>query len=95
MASMGKISIDLEANTAKFQEGMKRAVGSLEKMKQSISIIKLDAIINLGERAFRAAGRIYDLSASLAAFGSDMTRTAATMGMTSREFQEWRYVAKS
>ena len=94
MASIGKIAIDLEANTARFVDGMNRATKSLDKMKQSISIIKLDAIINLGERAFRAAGRIFNLAESLATFGSDLTRMSKTMGMSIQQFQEWRYVAK-
>ena len=87
--------VELSLNTAKFTSGVEKANKSLGSIQKALSIIKFDAIVNLGRQAMATAEQIYNLAYSLASFGSDMTRTAQTMGMSISQFQQWRYVGKN
>ena len=74
----------------KFGKSIQKVKEDVDKMSGALSLIKWDALVNLGERAFRAGQQIYDLARSTASFGSEMSRLSATWGMSIREFQEWR-----
>jgi len=101
MAGERKLTLELAVDDqgsikiANFRGHVDKTSKSIDSMTKSLSLIKLDAIINLGERAFGAANRVYDLAKSVASFGSDMVRTSQNLGMTIKQFQEWRYVAKA
>jgi hypothetical protein len=67
---------------------------SAKKMGSSLSLIKLDSLINLGERAIQAGKGIYDLSRSVATAGNDIQRMSRNFNMGIEDFQKWSYVAK-
>src|SRR4030042_2130305 len=67
--------------------------GNVEKMSKSLSLIKLDSIINLGTRAFNTAEQVYNLAKNVAASGDEIKRMAGTLGMSTSMFQEFQYVA--
>jgi hypothetical protein len=65
-----------------------------KKMSGSLSLIKWDSIVNLGERALQAGGRFYEFSRSIASSLNDIDRQAKVVGMSTDEFQKWNYAAK-
>jgi len=70
-----------------------KVTNEISKMDKALSIIKWDSIINLGERAYRTGKQIYDMTKNVAAFGDEIMRSARTLGMTTREYQEFGYMA--
>ena len=64
------------------------------EMSKSLGLIKLDSIINLGQRAFQAAERIYSLTRGVADQANAIERNSKTLNMSIESFQKWTYAAK-
>jgi len=67
--------------------------GNVESMSRSLSLIKLDSIINLGQKAFHTAEQVYNLAKNVAASGDEIKRTAGILGMSTTDFQQFQYMA--
>jgi hypothetical protein len=65
-----------------------------EGMSQSLSIIKWDSIVNLGERAFRTGEQIYNMARQTASAINDIERMAKISGLASDTYQKLAYAAK-
>ncbi len=65
-----------------------------KKMSSSLSLIKLDSIVNLGERAFHTAERIYNMGRAVAGAINDIERMSKVAGISSDQFQKMMYAAK-
>jgi hypothetical protein len=90
---ISSLIIELVANTAKFVSGMEKANKSLESTKNALSIIKLDSIINLGERAFAAGERIYGMARNVASSLNEIERMSKLSGLSTDTFQKMAYAA--
>jgi len=90
-----KVNDDGSIVLDKIGKSIQKVEDNTTRMNSSLGVIKLDSLINLGERAFNAGERIYDLAKEVARFGSDLERNAKTLGMNISEYQKWVYVAKS
>ena len=86
--------VELSANTAKFVSGMDKASASLKTVQNSLSFIKYDAIINLGERAFQAGERVYEFARSVASSANEIKRQSEIMGLSTDTYQKLAYAAK-
>jgi len=64
------------------------------KMSSSLGLIKLDSIINLGERAFHTGQQIYNMARNVASSINDIDRMAKISGLSSEQFQKLSYAAK-
>ncbi len=64
------------------------------KMNKALSLVKLDSMINLGERAFHTAEQIYGVAKSAASALNDIDRLSKVAGMSSEQFQKMTYAAK-
>lgn len=96
-----KIIYDFEANSVKLVSEIQKANTSLkgmhkgvEDMKSSLSLIKADSIINLGQRALQAGRQVYDFAKGIASAANDIERNARTLNMSTAEYQRWIYAAK-
>ena len=78
----------------KFTGKLDQAAGSVSRMSSALSLIKYDAIVNLGTRAFEAGQKIYEWGRSMASSLNDLQRESTMLGMTTTKFQELAYVAK-
>jgi hypothetical protein len=67
---------------------------SAKKMSSSLSLIKLDSIINLAERAYRAGDKMYGLAKSMAEAGNEIQKNARVVGMSTEQYQQWMFAAK-
>ncbi len=94
MATAASVIIELSANVARFVSGMDKATESLNGLKKSVATIQYAAMLQLGQAAIRGAEQIYEFGRSMAAFGSNVERTATTLGMSITEFQQLSYSAK-
>jgi hypothetical protein len=86
-----------DAGTAKlqsFSNEITKTSKNVEGMSKSLSIIKWDAIVSLGQKAFQAAEQIYALGKSVASSLNDIQRQAGVLGLSTTSMQEWRYAAK-
>lgn len=75
-------------------EKIRKVENNVRSMSISLGLIKLDSMINLGERAYRAGEQIYSFARSMASMGSDVERTAGVLGMSITEFQQLSFAAK-
>lgn len=73
---------------------VKQAEDQMNKLNQSLRIIKWDSLINLAERAYRAGREIFNLSREVSNLGGEIVRSSKELGISTDEFQKWRYVAK-
>lgn len=67
---------------------------SLGKISSSLSIIKLDSLINLGERAFGVGEKIYGMAKSIASGTNEIERMSKISGLASDTYQKLAYAAK-
>jgi uncharacterized phage infection (PIP) family protein YhgE len=88
-----KITDDGSVVLDKIGGKMKETTGHVEKMSGSLSLIKWDAIVNLGERAYRMGEQVWNAARQTAAWGDDIDRLSKAVGMSTDEFQKWQYVA--
>lgn len=65
-----------------------------QSMNTSLRLIKWDSIVNLGERAFRAAEQVYTFAKSIASAANDIERNSRTLNMSIEDYQRWSYAAK-
>lgn len=96
-----KLMVELVGKVEKFTSDMEKAKRSIESVEQSVKsvdkslkLIKFDAIINLGERAFRAAEQMYNFSKAVASSANDIQRQARIIGITVEVYQQLQYAAK-
>ena len=88
-----KVSDDGSVTLDKIGKNIQGIEQHTEKMNRSLSLIKWDAIINLGERAFQAGKQIYQMAREVAASGDEIERQAKVVNMSTTEYQRWSYVA--
>lgn len=67
---------------------------SVNKMNKSLSLIKWDSVVNLGERVFHTAEQIYDFARTTASAINDIDRLSKVAGMSAEQFQKMQYAAK-
>lgn len=96
-----KLMVELIGKVDKFSADMEKAKKSIESVEKSIDsvsksakVIKLDSLINLGERALRATERMYDFAKSVSSAANDIERQSKLIGVSSEAFQQWQYAAK-
>ena len=96
-----KLMVELVGKVDKFSADMEKAKKSIESVEKSIDsvsksakVIKLDSLINLGERALRATERMYDFAKSVSSAANDIERRADVLGMTTDSFQKMQYAAR-
>jgi len=65
-----------------------------EKMNRSLNLIKLDSLINLGERAFRAGEQVYGMVKRVAEATDEIGRNAKIAGLSTDTYQKLAYAAK-
>lgn len=94
MAVVASLVANLEANVANFTSNMDKAARSVQGLKKDISLIKFDALINLGERAFHAAERMFAFGKSVASSANDIQRQAGIIGVSIEQWQKLTYAAK-
>ena len=87
-------SIVLDKISGKLVDVGVKGQESLGKISSSLSIIKLDSIINLGERAFHTGQQIYNFGKEVASSLNDIDRMSKVMGISTDIFQKLRYAAK-
>jgi len=90
-----KVSDDGSVTLDKIGKNFDQITKSTQSMQNSLNLIKFDSIVNLGERALNAGKQIYSLMENTASLGSELQRNARAMGMTTDEYQQWTYIAKS
>lgn len=83
-------SVVLDKIGSKIQQTGKHVEG----MNQSLSIIKWDSIVNLGERAFRTGEQIYNMARQTASAINDIERMSKISGLASDTYQKLAYAAK-
>jgi hypothetical protein len=83
-------SVVLDKIGSKIQQTGKHVEG----MNQSLSIIKWDSIVNLGERAFRTGEQIYNMARKTASAINDIDRMSKISGLASDTYQKLAYAAK-
>ena len=88
-----KVSDDGSVTLDKIGKNIQGIEQHTEKMNRSLSLIKWDAIINLGERAFQTGKQIYQMAREVAASGDEIERQAKVVNMSTTEYQRWSYVA--
>ena len=93
MASIANLIVELTLNSAKFQTEMERTRKSVDRLKKDLSVIKLDALVNLGARAVSTAKQIYELGKSAASSLNDIERMSGVLNMSTKSFQEWTHAA--
>jgi len=76
-----------------FNRKVNESTDNIKSMAGSLSLIKFDSIINLGQRAFNTAEQVYRLTRTVAASGDEIKRTAGVLGMTTTDFQKFQYMA--
>ena len=100
MAGERKLTLELAVDDqgsikiAHFNEQIKRTSGSVDSMSRSLTLIKWDSIMNLGQRALNAARQMDQLATSVASGLNEIKRMAEISGMSTDEFQAWKYAAK-
>lgn len=87
-------SIVLDKISGKLVDVGVRGQESLGKISSSLSIIKLDSLINLGERAFNTGQRIWDMAKQTASAVNDIQRMSEVTGLASDTYQKLTYAAK-
>lgn len=88
-----KITDDGSVVLDKIGGKMKQTTEHVEKMSGSLSLIKWDSIVNLGERAYRMGTQMFNAARQTAAWGDEIDRLSKAAGMSTDEFQRWQYVA--
>lgn len=89
-----KIVYDYQADCTKLVSELQKARKQITGMSDDMKLIKYDAIVNLGERAFQAGRQIYDFAKSVASAANDIERNAKTLNMSTDSYQKWVYAAK-
>jgi hypothetical protein len=87
-------SIVLDKISGKLVDLGQKSQDSLGKISRSLSLIKLDALINLGERAFHTGEQIFNLGRSAASSLNDIDRLSKVAGISTDDFQKMQYAAK-
>jgi len=75
-------------------QNLKKIETNTQGVGNSLKLIKFDSLINLGERAFHAGERIYQLAKTTASALNDIDRLSKVAGMSSEQFQKMQYAAK-
>jgi hypothetical protein len=87
-------SIVLDKISGKLVDVGVKGQESLGKISSSLSIIKLDSLINLGERAFGVGQKIYGMAKSIASGTNEIERMSKISGLTTDTYQKLAYAAK-
>lgn len=87
-------SIVLDKISGKLVDVGKKGEESLGKITSSLSIIKLDSLINLGERAFHAGEQLYNMGRNIASSTMEIERNAKIAGLSTDIYQKMAYAAK-
>lgn len=67
---------------------------STQQMSGALSLIKWDAIVNLGTRAIQAGEQVYDFAKKIAESAMQIQRQAEIAGMSTEQMQLWSFAAK-
>lgn len=94
MAVLSKLIVNIEANSAKFVTEIEKSRKATESLKSSLSLIKFDALVNLGERAFHVGEQIYQMGKEIAGATNEIQRNAGIMGVSTDLYQKMAYAAK-
>jgi hypothetical protein len=87
-------SIVLDKISGKLVDVGKKGQESLNSIMSSLSIIKLDSLINLGERAFHVGEQIYGMARQAASSTNEIERMAKIAGLSTDIYQKMAYAAK-
>jgi len=87
-------SIVLDKISGKLVDVGVKGQESLGKISSSLSIIKLDSIINLGERAFHTGERIFNMAKQTASAINEIDRMSKISGLASDTYQKLAFAAK-
>jgi len=89
-----KVNDDGSVVLDKISQNLKKIETNTQGVGNSLKLIKFDSLINLGERAFHAGERIYQLAKTTASALNDIDRLSKVAGMSSEQFQKMQYAAK-
>lgn len=87
-------SIVLDKFSGKLTQVGDTAKDSLGKVQSSLNVIKLDSLINLGERAYHAGRQLYEFGRETASILNDIDRLSKVAGISTESFQKLQYAAK-
>jgi len=85
MALLRSLLVSLEANSAKLVTEMQKATNAIDKVKQSLTTIKLDALTSLGERALRVGQQLNQMAqegAAILQIELTFQRLSASIGLS-------------
>jgi hypothetical protein len=89
-----KVNDDGSIVLDKISQKMTQVESHTKQMGSSLGLIRLDSIINLGERAFRTGEQVYSMAKQAASGMSEIKRLAEVAGMNTDQFQKMAYAAK-
>jgi hypothetical protein len=78
----------------KFSGKLAEVPKHVDSMSRSLSLIKYDSIVNLGERALQTGERIYSMARSIVSGANEIGRMAQISGLSTDAFQKFAYAAK-
>ena len=78
----------------KIGQSIQKVDANVKSMSGSLSLIKWDAIVNLGQRAIGAGEQVYSFARSIASSANDIQRQAQIMGLSIENYQKLAYAAR-
>jgi hypothetical protein len=87
-------SIVLDKISGKLVDVGQKGQQSLGQISSSLSIIKLDSLVNLGERALHAGEQLYNMARTVASSTNEIQRMANIAGLSTDMYQKMAYAAK-
>jgi hypothetical protein len=89
-----KVSDDGSVVLDKIGKKLSETGENVERMNRSLGIIKIDSIINLGERVFQGAERMYNFARSTSEAANEIEKMAKISGLTLDNWQKLAYAAR-
>lgn len=90
-----KIILEAVDKTAGAFESLKgNATGALGSIQKSLSLIKFDAIVNLGRQAYQFGENMMSMARTTAAATMEIQKQSQTLGISADAYQKLAYAAK-
>jgi len=89
-----KVNDDGSIVLDKISQNLKKIETNSQSVKNSLSLIKFDSLVNLGEKALHTGERIYQVAKSAVSALNDIDRLSKVAGMSADQFQKMQYAAK-
>jgi hypothetical protein len=89
-----KVTDDGTVVLDKISQSIQKVDQNVKTMSGSLSLIKWDSIVNLGQRAISAAEQVYTFSKSIAESSMNIERQAEIMGLPIENYQKLAYAAR-